>query len=44
MHEMRAHHALALEADLLGDTLRPDVVGVRDELEPADAELVDGPA
>ncbi len=38
---MRAKHALAREADLLGDALRRDVVRVRDELQTLELEFVE---
>ena len=39
---MRAKNALSPKPDLLGNTLRRDVVGVGDELEPLELELVEG--
>jgi hypothetical protein len=40
--QVRAKDALSPEPDLLGDTLRRDVVGIRDEVEPLKLELVQG--
>jgi hypothetical protein len=41
MPQVCAQQALALEADLLGDALRGDVVRIGDELEPLEPQLVE---
>jgi hypothetical protein len=40
--QVRAKDALSPESDLLGNTLRRDVVGICDEVEPLKLELVEG--
>ena len=42
--EVRAQNALAAEADLLGHALGGEVVGVGDQLEPAEPELLEAEA
>ena len=44
MDEVRAENALAAEADLLGDALGGVVVGVGDQVEPAQPEIVEAEA
>src|SRR4026208_30859 len=44
MQQMRPHDALALAPDLLGDTLRSEVLGVGDQVETLEAEIVERPA
>jgi hypothetical protein len=39
--QVTAKHALSLESDLLGNTLRRDVVGIGDEVEPLKLEVVE---
>ena len=41
MPEVRAEDALAQETDLLGDALRRDVVGIGDEIDALELELVE---
>ena len=43
MAEMRAKDAFPLEADLLGHALRRDVVGIGDQLEALELQLVECP-
>ena len=43
MAEMRTQDALTLEADLLGHTLRGDVVRIGDEVQPLQPALVERP-
>jgi hypothetical protein len=42
MSQMRAKNALSPKPDLLGNTLRRDVVGVGDEFEPLKLERTEG--
>ena len=41
MSQVRAKDALSPEPDLLGNTLRRDVVGIGDEVEPLKLELAE---
>jgi hypothetical protein len=41
MPQVSAQHALALEADFLGNALRGDVVRIGDQLEPLELRLVE---
>ena len=42
MSQVRAKDPLSPEPDLLGNTLRRDVVGIGDEVEPLKLKLVEG--